>query len=44
MRTVSDKAVEKIKNNFVLNISLNHDICDIMWKNMVETDRPQTAM
>ena len=40
MRTISDKAVEKIETHFVFSNFFNHAICDIMWKNMVDPDRP----
>jgi hypothetical protein len=43
VRTASDKAVEKIKTPLCL-FYLNYAIYDIMWKNMVEPDRPQMAM
>jgi hypothetical protein len=47
MRSVSDKVVEKIKTRFyMLNdfFSENRVVYEIMWKNMVEPDRPQMTI
>ena len=47
MRNVSDKVVEKIKTHFMLNnifFFLNRAVYEIMWKNMVQPDRPQMTI
>ena len=41
-RIVSGKVVEKIKTHLV-TFSKNHAVCEKMWKNMVELDRPQVT-
>jgi len=40
------KLKEKIKTYFMSNnfFSKNHAVYEIMWKNMVEPDRPQVAI
>ena len=45
MRNVSYKVVEKIKTHFMFSnfSSENRAVYEIMWKNMVELDRPQTT-
>ena len=42
MRNVSDKIVEKIETHLMFNklFSDNHAVYEIMWKNIVVTDRP----
>jgi hypothetical protein len=45
MRSVSDRVVEKIKTNFSCSVTLppppeNLIVSEIMWKNIVEPDRP----
>ena len=44
MRNVSDKFVDKIKTHILLfgNFFENRAVYEIMWKNTVEPDRPQT--
>ena len=37
------KAVEKVKTNILCSKIQNRAICEIMWKNIVEPDRPQTT-
>ena len=45
MRNVLDKIVYKIKTHFMFNnFSENRAICEIMWKNMVESEKPQMTM
>jgi hypothetical protein len=43
MRNVSDKSCGENHDTYFLsnNISENRAVCDIIWKNMVEPDRPQ---
>jgi hypothetical protein len=43
MRNVSDQFVKKNKTHVLCPITSpkSHVIYEIMWKNMVETDRPQ---
>jgi hypothetical protein len=43
MRNVSDKSCRENNIHFVFNIFLNRVLYGIMWKNMVEPDRPQVA-
>jgi len=40
------KTVEKVKTHFMPNniFPENHTVYVIMWKNVVETDRPQATM
>jgi len=41
------KSVNKIKTHFVFNnifISENHPVGEIMWKNVVQPDRPQMTV
>jgi hypothetical protein len=40
MRNVSTKSLEKIKTKCMFNIPTNPSVYEIMWKNMVEKDRP----
>jgi hypothetical protein len=40
MRNVSDKIVEKILCSVIFFPPQNRAVCDIMWKNIVEPDRP----
>jgi len=42
MRNFSDEYVEKI--NFVFSNLQNHAVYEIMWKNVVEPDRPQMTI
>jgi hypothetical protein len=46
MRNVSDKSCRENPNTFHIQLLLleNRDVCEIMWKNMVEPDRPQTTL
>jgi hypothetical protein len=47
MKNVSDKVVEKIKTHVgcaIIYIFLNHVVFEIVWKNTVETDRPQITI
>jgi hypothetical protein len=47
MRNVSDKVVEKIKTHIVGPITVfseNRAVCEIMWKNIVQPDRPQMTI
>jgi len=46
MRNFSNKIVQKIKTHFVFNdfFSENHAVYEIMWKNIVERDRPQMTI
>jgi hypothetical protein len=46
MRNVSEKIVEKIKTHISCSVifSENRAVYEIMWKNMVEPDRPQMAI
>jgi hypothetical protein len=43
MRNVSDKFVEKIKTHVLCSVSSfeNRDVCEKMWKNIVERGRSQ---
>jgi len=43
MRNFSDQFVKKNKTHILCSITFpkNHAIYEIMWENMVETDRPQ---
>jgi hypothetical protein len=46
MRKVSEKVAEKIKTNFMCRSFFppeNRALYEIMWKNMVEPDRPQIS-
>jgi hypothetical protein len=46
MRNISDKFVEKIEKHIVdstTHFAENRVVHDIMWKNMVEPDRPHIA-
>jgi len=40
------KAVEKIKTNFFCSVTSfeNCAVCEIMWKNAVEPDRPHVTL
>jgi hypothetical protein len=44
MRNISDKLVQKMKTHILysVNFSGNCAVCDIMWKNVVRTDRQAT--
>jgi len=46
MRNVSDKIVEKIKTHLLCSMTLfdNRTVNEIMWKNIVEPDRPQKTL
>jgi hypothetical protein len=46
MRTVSGKCCRKNQNANLCSITLpeNSAVYEIMWKNMVEPDRPQIAV
>jgi hypothetical protein len=46
MRNVSDKVVQKIKTHFMFNnfFSENRAVYEIMWKNMVEPNRPKMTI
>jgi hypothetical protein len=47
MKNISDKTVEKIKTHVlgsVIILSSNRAVYEIMWKNMVEPDRPQMTI
>jgi hypothetical protein len=46
MRNVSDKSCKENQNtNFTFyNFSENRAVYEIMWKNVVEPDRPQTTI
>jgi hypothetical protein len=46
MRNVSDKSCRENQNTyFIFNkFSENHAVYEIMWKNMVEPDRPQITV
>jgi hypothetical protein len=43
MRNVSDSIVDKVKTRLLYSVDLsgNRAVCEIMWKNIVEPDRPQ---
>jgi hypothetical protein len=43
IKNVSDKLVEKIKSHILCSITFseNSALCEMMWKNIVEPDRPQ---
>jgi len=41
MRTVLDKSYRKNENTFYVFVSENQAIYEIMWKNIVEQDRPR---
>jgi len=44
MRNVSENVVEKIKRILCLTFfSENRAVCETMWKNTEESDRPQMA-
>jgi hypothetical protein len=40
MKNVRDKSVEKIKTNYVQCVPENLTVYDIMWKNVVDSNRP----
>ena len=46
MKNISDKSRENQNTHFMFNNSFseNHAIYEIMWKNMVEPDRPQMTI
>jgi hypothetical protein len=46
MRNVSDKVVEKIKTHVLGSVTFSESsaICEIMWENMVQPDRPKTTI
>jgi len=46
MRTFSGKIVEKIKMRILCSITFseNRAVYNIMWKDMVQPDRPQMAI
>jgi hypothetical protein len=46
MRNVSDKSCRENQNIFIFNIFFpeNHAVYEIMWKNIVEPDRPQMTI
>jgi hypothetical protein len=46
MWNVSDKIVEKIKTPVLCSINFfqSHDVYEIMWKNMIQPDRPQMTV
>jgi hypothetical protein len=48
MINISDKVVEKIKTHVLCSINFffseNRAVYDIMWKNMIEPDRPQMTV
>ena len=41
---VSDKFVEKIKRQLYVHFPANRAFHEVMWKNMVQPDKPQMAM
>jgi hypothetical protein len=42
MRNVLDKSMQKISEHTFCSITCeNHAVYEIMWKNMIEPDRPQ---
>jgi hypothetical protein len=45
MKNVFDKVVEKIKTHILYSITFleNHNVYEIMSKNMVEPERPHTS-
>jgi hypothetical protein len=47
MRNIVKKVIKKTKTRFIFNnllVSENRAICEIMWKNVVEPDRPQKTI
>jgi hypothetical protein len=48
MGNVSDKFVEKIKTQFIFNYMFfffeNSTLSDIMWRNSVQSNRPNTTL
>jgi hypothetical protein len=46
MRYVAEKVLEKIKTYILCSITFfeYRAVCEIMWKNMVQPDRPQMAI
>jgi len=47
MRNFSDKVVEQIKTHVLGSIIFfpeNRAVCDMMWENMVQPDRPQMTI
>jgi hypothetical protein len=44
MKNVSDKFVKKIKTRFLERFFLSRAVYVIMWKNIVEPDRPQVTV
>jgi hypothetical protein len=49
MRNVSDKVAEKLKTHLVCSITAppppeNHAIYELVWKNMVQPERPQVTI
>jgi hypothetical protein len=47
MQNISEKMVEKLAKHFMFNnVFENRAVCEIhvIWKNMVEPDRPQMTM
>jgi hypothetical protein len=46
MRNLSGKVVEKIKTHISCSVTFsseNRAVCEIMWKKIVQPDRPPTA-
>jgi hypothetical protein len=46
MRLVTDTSLKKIKTHILypIRFSENRDFCEVMWKNMLQPDRPQMAV
>jgi hypothetical protein len=46
IRNVSEKVVQKIKTHILCSITFSEyrAVCEIMWKIMIEPDRPQMTM
>jgi len=48
MKNISDKSCRETQNTHFMFSKLfspeNHAICEIMWKNIVEPDSPQTTI
>jgi hypothetical protein len=44
MKNVRDKSVEKIKTNYVHYVPKNLAVYEIMWKNVVDSNRQQMTI
>jgi len=46
MRIFQTKVVDETKTHILCSVTFseNHVVCEVMWKNMVEPDRPQMTI